>query len=139
MGVSMGEVKMASATGMLCWLSCFFFFSSGLIVNGSLIGKFVTPKLPNGGSVLNILNQPSSVLFVRDPKPIPANEITSILSLALGFSVPKDISWKGLLSGDPFKRPDASVMFIVDSVPAGDLKIPSTKSIEVINAPSDES
>jgi len=136
---SVGQVEMASLRGSF-WLKCFAFLSAGFLVNSSLIGKFVPQKLPTGMSFLNILNQPSSVLLARDSKPIPANEVTSILSLALGFSVPKEISWKGLLSGNPFKRPDAALLVTVDSVPNGkDLKVPAVKSIEVNSVSSEES
>eukprot|EP00112_Aurelia_sp_Birch-Aquarium-sp1_P015627 Seg3481.1 transcript_id=Seg3481.1/GoldUCD/mRNA.D3Y31 product="Renin receptor" protein_id=Seg3481.1/GoldUCD/D3Y31 len=128
------KVREMAAVKMNAFLAviCIIVVVEANVATCSLIGKFVHDQPQKDGAELNIINKPSSVMFARDPKPIKSDEITSILSLALGFSVPKEIQWKGLLSGNPFKLPNAVVMFTVDSVPTGEeLKIQSSRKFEV--------
>eukprot|EP00794_Sanderia_malayensis_P011241 gene11241-12421_t len=102
-----------------------------VFANASFIGKFLADKDVKG-SKLNVLHKPQSVVFSKVQKPILFHEVTSILSLALGFSVPKEIQWKGLQSGNPFNRPNAIVMFTVDSMPVdADMKVAHTNQFSV--------
>ena len=36
-----------------------------------------------------------------------------------GIFLGQELSWKGLLSGNPFDRPEAALMITVDSLPKG--------------------
>ena len=40
-------------------------------------------------SMLSITHAPNYVSFLKDAGPIPSNEISSVNTLALGFSIPK--------------------------------------------------
>jgi len=101
-------------------------------VNGNILGRLLfhgSGESSNGDAQLNVLHKPESVQFAPSPGPIPSNEVSSILSLALGFSVFKDITWQGLLAGSLFNRPKALVVISVDGVP-NDFKF-NTGSVNV--------
>jgi len=107
-----------------------FLFVIGSTIDAKLLGKFVFESSEQEhGSFLSVLHQPDSVMFTPSPGAIKAEEVSSILSLSLGSSVPKDISWSGLQFGDLFNRPQAAVMISVDGLPKDSkIKMPSTQN-----------
>jgi len=105
--------------------------------NAELLGKLVfhgndQQDHSNQKSFLNVLHKPDAVKFSPNPGPIPSNEVASVLSLALGLSVPKDITWAGLQVSNPFDLPKAVVMLSIDGLPKGSkLKMAATESFPV--------
>ncbi|EDO34171.1 predicted protein [Nematostella vectensis] len=79
-----------------------------------------------------IASAPHYVSFLKNAGEIPSHEVSSILSLALGITVPKDIQWAGLLAGDIFRRPKANILISVDGVTKGDkFELPAKASFPV--------
>jgi len=56
-----------------------------------------------------VQNAPDYLKFV-DANELRLSEFPSIISALYGFSDHKDVSWKGLVSGSPFKKPEAVVV-----------------------------
>ncbi|XP_064639305.1 renin receptor-like [Lineus longissimus] len=84
-------------------LNIFVFFS--------LIGLYSAAQLL-------ITHTPSHVKFLENAGKISSSEIPKAVSLAMGFSVDRDMEWKGLAESNPFKRPKASVVIAIEtSVP----------------------
>ncbi|XP_031566540.1 renin receptor-like [Actinia tenebrosa] len=90
------------------------------------------PAKATAASMLSITHAPNYVSFLKDAGPIPSNEISSINTLALGFSVPKDLTWAGLMAGDMFRRPKARILIAVDGVLQDDsLNVPAQVSFPI--------
>jgi len=89
------------------------------VSNGEFLGKFIFHGNDDNQdqTAFSIYHKPDSVHFAPTPGPLPSNEISSVLSLSLGLSIPKDITWNGLLAGSLFDRPKAAVMLSVENLP----------------------
>lgn len=114
----------------------YLLLSAALVLNcnAEMFGKIVFhgESEHNGKSLLSILHKPESIHLAPNPGAIPSNEIASVLSLSLGLSVPKDVSWAGLQVSNPFNLPRAVMMFSVDNLPKdSSLKLKSSSAFPV--------
>jgi len=92
------------------------------LTQGEFLGKFVfhsNSEESNGKASLAVYHKPESIHFAPSPGTLPADEISSVLTLSLGLSIPKDITWNGLLAGSLFQRPKAVMMISVENLPKG--------------------
>lgn len=58
--------------------------------------------------------------FLPNAGAIASDEISDVISLALGLSSTKELGWAGLLAGDVFRRPKANVLITVDGISEDD-------------------
>lgn len=119
----------------MLYIQVLFLLGTSQLISAEFVGKFVFHGKNDDQehqASLSILHKPDSINIVPNPGPLPANEISSVLSLSLGLSVGKDITWNGLLSGSLFKRPKAVMLFSVGDIPKGaKLNMQATEKIPV--------
>lgn len=84
-----------------------------------ILGKFVFNgnDKQDGSSYLSVYHQPDSIQFAPNPGPLSTDEVSRVLALSLGLSIPKDIEWNGLQAGNFFNRPKALMMFNIEGLP----------------------
>lgn len=95
-----------------------FFLLSLFIAScsGNLLGKFILHiKQHVSGDQLEILNRPDNVKFAQTSTPIPSEQVSDMLSLAIGVSA-GDITWPGLMAGSFFNKPKALVVFATEDL-----------------------
>ncbi|XP_004208117.3 renin receptor isoform X1 [Hydra vulgaris] len=104
---------------MMMFMILLYFFLS-FSVRAEFLGKFVIYNQKEGEyATLSVLNKPKSVTFAPNPGPLPSEDVSSLMALILGVSIPKEFSWNGLQAGNFFDRPNAVLMINVDAVPQG--------------------
>ncbi|XP_068734790.1 uncharacterized protein [Montipora capricornis] len=101
---------------------CLFFISTAscLISNAkdSIVLQETDKK--SDASKFFIAYSPSYVTFLPNAGAIASDEISDVISLALGLSSTKELGWAGLLAGDVFRRPKANVLITVDGISEDD-------------------
>ncbi|XP_007899719.2 renin receptor [Callorhinchus milii] len=85
---------------------------------GALLLFLATAALTTGvlGDRFSILRAPQYVNFQNVAGPLPMGRIPDVLALSMGFSVEEDLSWPGLLGGNLFSRPRATILVTVRGV-----------------------
>ncbi|XP_077987751.1 renin receptor-like isoform X2 [Glandiceps talaboti] len=93
---------------------------------------------------VHFTHKPDYVQLSQTAGEVRASEIADVISLALGFSTNKELTWSGLSSGSLFNRPKANILVTVEGLEDGmtlDLKsdvttYPLNKDVPFVNTES---
>ncbi|XP_072035285.1 renin receptor-like [Amphiura filiformis] len=78
--------------------------------------------LASSTSTLYVTHIPDCISFNEGAGAISSDEISDVVSVALGFTPSKELRWSGLSQGDLFKRPSANVLVAVQSVSGSEVQ-----------------